>query len=378
MGSVHCLPTIIAALLGCATALGPTELLADDPPPHATENVILVTLDGLRWQEVFSGAEESLLDKERGGCRDVDATRERFWRTTSEDRRSTLMPFFWGTIAAQGRVFGNPDDGCVLRVTNGHNFSYPGYNELLTGFADSRIDSNDKRPNPNVTVLEWLHRRPGYDGRVAAFCSWDVFPFIINAGRSGIPVDAGWQPATTGPDPQALAALNDWAAEVPHQWENVRYDVFTHRAALEYIKVKQPRVIYISLGETDDWAHARRYDLYLDAAQRADRYIDELWNLLQSLPRYAGKTSLVLTTDHGRGETGADWISHGADIPGSEFMWAAVLGPDAAAAPAVEGTFTQSQIAATVAELLGEDYCAAAPQAAQPLPVLQASATEPQ
>jgi hypothetical protein len=144
---------------------------------------------------------------------------------------------------------------------------------------------------------------------------------------------------------------------------------------LEYIKVEQPRVLYISLGETDDWAHARRYDLYLDAAQRADRYIGELWSLLQSLPNYAGKTSLVLTTDHGRGETGADWISHGADIPGSEFMWAAVLGPDTPAGQRSSGTFTQSQIAGTVAQLLGEDYHAASPQAAQSLPVWERPAT---
>lgn len=357
---------LIAILLACSFSA--TAFAGDEQ--HQTEHVVLVTLDGLRWQELFAGADESLLDKDRGGVRDVDATRERFWRTDADERRTLLMPFFWNTIARQGRVFGNPDDGCVMRVTNGHNFSYPGYSELLTGYTDPRIDSNDKTPNPNVTVLEWLHRRPEFDGRVAAFCSWDVFPFIINEERSGIPVNAGWQAASIGPDADELAALNDWAAEVPHIWHNVRYDVFTHRAALAYLQAEQPRVLYISLGETDDWAHARRYDLYLDAAQRADRYLAELWDLLQSLPDYAGRTSLVLTTDHGRGETGADWISHGADITGSEFMWAAVLGPDTPATPPPQQPVTQSQIAATVAALLGEDYCSAVPQAAAPLPCL--------
>lgn len=355
------------AVLAAACCLASISHAAE--PAQQTENVILVTLDGLRWQEVFNGADESLLDKERGGCRDVAAARERFWKSSAEERRATLLPFVWNTIAAHGRIFGNPDDGCVMRVSNGHNFSYPGYNELLTGFPDPRVDSNDKRPNPNVTVLEWLHARPGFEGRVAAFCSWDVFPFIINSERSGIPVNAGWQPATIGPDPAVLAEINDWAAHVPHQWENVRYDVFTHRTALEQIKVEHPRVVYISLGETDDWAHARRYDLYLDAAQRADRYIAELWTTLQALPEYAGRTSLVLTTDHGRGETGADWTSHGADIPGSQFMWAGVLGPDTPAARPPAGAYTQSQIAATVAALLGFDYQAEVPRAAPSLPV---------
>jgi hypothetical protein len=33
-------------------------------PAHKTENVFLITIDGLRWQEVFRGAEEALMTKE--------------------------------------------------------------------------------------------------------------------------------------------------------------------------------------------------------------------------------------------------------------------------------------------------------------------------
>jgi hypothetical protein len=60
-------------------------------------------------------------------------------------------------------------------------FSYPGYNEILTGSADDkRITSNDKMDNLNVTFLEHLNKLPEYKGKVMAFTSWDVFPFIIN------------------------------------------------------------------------------------------------------------------------------------------------------------------------------------------------------
>ena len=88
--------------------------------------------------------------------------------------------------------------GSEVRVTNGHNFSYPGYNELLSGKADPRVDSNDKKPNPNVTVLEWLNGRDPYRGKVAAFCSWDVFPWIINRERSGVLVNAGLRARAVG------------------------------------------------------------------------------------------------------------------------------------------------------------------------------------
>jgi hypothetical protein len=160
-----------AVLIGlcCLTATVVAESLR-------TECVVLITFDGLRWQELFQGADQRLLEDE-AFVRDRPALRERFWDESPTVRRERLMPFFWQTICAEGQLFGDPDQNSLGRVTNGQNFSYPGYNELLTGFADERIDSNDKRPNPNVTVLEWLHQQDEFRGRVAAVASWDVVPF---------------------------------------------------------------------------------------------------------------------------------------------------------------------------------------------------------
>jgi alkaline phosphatase D len=55
-------------------------------------------------------------------------------------------------------------------------------------------DGNDKRQNPNVTVFEWLNRKPAYRGKVTAVGSWDLYPFIFNVERSGLYVNAGWVP----------------------------------------------------------------------------------------------------------------------------------------------------------------------------------------
>ncbi|MGD9855515.1 MAG: AP protein [Planctomycetaceae bacterium] len=336
--------------------------------PRVTENVLLVTIDGLRWQEVFGGADESLIDKVFGGVKNPDALKERFWRADAVDRRAVLMPHFWSVIATQGKVYGDSEHGSAARVENPHRFSYPGYNEILTGIPDPRIDSNDKKPNPHVTVLEWLNRREPFRDRVSAYCSWDVFPFIINTERSGIPVNAGWQPLDSKEGDPALAELDRTAEELPHYWDNVRYDYFTYRGALAAIERNQPRVLYVAFGETDDWAHAGRYDLYLDAALRTDRYIKGLWDTMQSLPQYKGKTSLVLTTDHGRGDTRIEWKSHGDDVPGSDAMWIAVMGPDTPPGVAKDASVTQSQTAATVAQLLGFDYHADVPDSAPALP----------
>lgn len=334
-----------------------------------TENVIFITYDGLRWQEVFGGADERLLDPKAKAVKNKEATRERFWADTPEERRKILLPFFWGTIVQEGQVYGDPASESPATATNGRLFSYPGYNEILSGYPDDRITSNAKKPNPNVTVLEWLSTRAGMQGRVAAFGSWDVFPFIINAERSGIPVNAGWMDLTESNDPEHIASLNAMADEIPKYWDNVRYDIFTYYGAVEYLKKHKPRLLYIAFGETDDWAHDRRYGLYLDAAQRTDNYIARLWETVQSMPEYAGKTSLVMTTDHGRGDTKDDWTGHGKSTEGSDKIWVAVLGPDTPALGVVQGAkVTQSQVAATVAALLGHDYRSAVPKAGAAIP----------
>src|SRR5229473_2260890 len=89
-------------------ALGPPASPAcagGKPAAPRTENVIVVTLDGFRWQEFFGGADETLLNKEFGGVRDLDWLKKRYWRGTAEERRSVLLPFFWNTLAKEGQIF---------------------------------------------------------------------------------------------------------------------------------------------------------------------------------------------------------------------------------------------------------------------------------
>ena len=341
---------------------------AQQSAPVRATSVILVTLDGLRWQELFGGADSSLL-ADTSVTRDT-AARARYWRDTAGERRRALMPFFWDVIAAQGQVFGDRSAGGGMRVTNGRKFSYPGYQEMLAGYPDSAIASNAKLPNPNVTVLEWLLTRPGLAGRIAVFGTWDVFPFIINEERSSIPVNAGWEPLALRQPTPGQELLNTLMETLPRIWEGERYDALTYRAAKEYFVAEGPNVLYLALGETDDWAHEDRYDRYLDAARNGDAFIRDLWEAVQASPRHRYRTALIVTTDHGRGSGRAGWSRHGAAVDGAEWVWAAVLGPDTPAlgSRADVADATQAQVAATVAALLGEDYRAAQPRAAPPLP----------
>ena len=349
------------ALLLCASLAA-----AGQQPPPVT-NVLVVTMDGMRWQELFGGASADYLTKEAGGVEDRAGIEQRFGGATHAARRERLMPFFWTVVAKQGQVFGDPSTGSAARVTNGMRFSYPGYNEMLSGFRDPRISSNDKVPNPNVTVLEWLNRRPAFAGRVAAFASWELLPWIVNEARSGIPSN-GDGPPVTEPRTDRERLLNEFASELPPYWGATRFDAPTLFGALEYLRTRQPRVLYVMLGETDEWAHQRRYDLYLDSAWRNDRMIKRLWDAAQSMPEYANRTALIVTTDHGRGDTPKDWPNHGKETPSSDRIWIAVMGPGISPLGVRSGiSVTQSQVAATIAALLEEDYARAQPKAAAPI-----------
>jgi hypothetical protein len=335
-----------------------------------TRNVVLIVTDGLRWEEVFRGAERSLISRQPGGVRDTTLTRKAFWRDDVAERRATLLPFLWSTVVREGVLLGNQDAGHRASITNTMKFSYPGYNELFTGWFDPRIDSNDYPPNPNVTVFEWLARDPAFKGRVGAIATWDAFRRIFNQERAGIDVIDGWDQPFRGAsarEPQK-AMINEVYRTTTRMWENNAVDSHMHLVAKEYIRTKKPRVLFLGYGETDEWAHDGKYDLLLQSAHRVDGYIKDLWDTMQAMPEYRGTTTFIITTDHGRGDGPAAWRDHGQDVPGAEHIWMAILGPDTPAQGVLTtGVATQSQVAATVAALLGRDYMKDAPRAGRPL-----------
>jgi len=354
----------IALLISlCASPSAPTQ------SEHKTKHIIFVMTDGLRWQEVFRGAQLDIINKKSGKVTDEAALKKSYWRASAEARREALMPFLWTVVAKQGQIYGNRDKKSEAYVTNGLFFSYPGYNETFCGFSDKRVDSNNKNLNPNVTVFEWLNNKPAFHGKIAAFGAWDLFPWILNSERSGLLVNAGWDVFTGMEATPDLTLINKLKLETPRVWEDEPFDALPFYTALEYLKQRHPDVLYISLGETDDWAHSREYKNYLDSTHRVDEYLRVLWETVQSMPEYRGTTTLIFSPDHGRGPTAKNWTDHGKEVPDSKYIWMAFLGPDTK--PLGErsqiSAVAQNQIAATLAQLLGENYTADVPKAGAPM-----------
>ena len=334
-----------------------------------SENLIIITLDGMRWQEMYSGA-DSVLTFDTIASYSEQYVKKHFWAPTASERRSKLMPFFWNTIVSKGILLGNRFVGSYVNNANPYWFSYPGYNEIFTGYPDTAVNSNDKIPNKNETVLEYLHKLPEYKGKVAAFCSWDVFSYILNAKRSGIYVNDGFT-NMSGNLSERQKIFNRLQHESPDLFHGgERLDVFTFHMGFEYLKNKKPRVMYFGFGDTDEFAHSGDYDLYLDAARKTDNWIREIWEYIQRTPGYMNKTTMIITTDHGRGAaSNGNWKHHGANIPGADEIWIAAIGRSIPMKGEVRNgaQFYQGQVAATIAFLLGKNFT----PAHKPMPLIQ-------
>jgi len=334
-----------------------------------TENVILITVDGARTQEIFGGLDAEIF-------RSVDKNFEKtaafknYNAATAQGRRERLMPFFWKTLMTQhGSIAGNRELKSSVQTTNKLFFSYPGYSEILTGQAhDDVIKSNGHPQNPYPSFLDFLTRKLGKGpNSVAEFSSWDAFMRIATTKPGSFVVNAAYETyPTNNVDINELFRLQ---SEVLAPWPSVRHDYFTFKLAMAHMKECKTRAIHIGFDETDDYAHDKNYERVLDALHKTDSWLKELWDFVEKDPRYRGKTSIIITTDHGRGNSAKDWFDHGEDVPEAQNIWMAFVSPQVS----LRGEWKdaepvyQNQIAATLCRFMNLDYSEQNPNAGKPV-----------
>jgi hypothetical protein len=339
-----------------------------------TQNLIIVTTDGFRWQEVFKGMDSAIANNKDYNQEDSAEIYKRYWDDDAVVRRKKLLPFIWTEIESRGQIYGNRSLGNKVDNANRYWFSYPGYNEIMTGNPDTLINSNSFPPNPQINVLEFLNKQARLKGKVAAFTAWDAFNRILNEDRAKFPVIAAFD-TVSGSLTREQKTINRLLLDSYRPWgEGECLDVFTHYGAFEYLKVKRPKVLYIAYGETDEWAHSGQYRDYLNAAHQVDEWIRELWNWVQSDPQYRNKTTIFITVDHGRGDKiKTEWRSHNNKILDSHEIWFAVIGPDTEAKGEMKTDVQihQQQFAQTFAKLMGYVFKPAHPVAEEVKTVLK-------
>lgn len=336
---------------------------------NKTQNIILITLDGARNQEIFGGLDKEIFISANKNA-EKSLAYKRFWAATPQLRREKLMPFFWGTLMrSQGSIAGNRELKSSVQTTNRLWFSYPGYSEILTGQAhDDVVKSNGFGQNPYPSVLDFLQKKLKLNtNEVADFSSWEVFNRIVTNKPGSFIVNAGYEEYES--KNKEIADLSRTQFQTLSPWPSVRHDYYTFSLALAHMIEFRPRVVHIGFGETDDWAHDKNYERVLDALKLTGDFLKEVWEFVQNEPAYRDKTTIIITTDHGRGNSTTDWFDHGEEVPEAQHIWMAFVSPDSQLRGEWKNSdiIYQNQAAATLCRFLNLDYSEQNPQAGKPI-----------
>ncbi len=319
------------------------------------DNIVVIVLDGMRWQEVFGGVDTVLLHN-TAFTKEKKIILDKYDDKNPELSRVKLMPFLWNTVAKNGQIYGNRKFGNYVNVANPFQMTYPGFSEMLTGYVDMAINSNKLVTSKSDNILEFLAKQEKFKNQIAVFATSDLFPFLLDKPNSQLYINS---------DSDTLDIRSEKAALINKMQKFIakptteRPDILTYFSALEYIREKYPKVIYLAFGETDAFGHAGNYDQYLETAHVEDKMIENLWNELQTMTQYKDRTTLLITCDHGRGgKNPLEWTDHGAKILDSGQIWLAAMGPNIHKRGEVQEQMQlyQAQIAATIGAILGFDY----------------------
>lgn len=251
--------------------------------------VVLVTIDGARWQEIFDG---------------VDPARVAPPRPTRSARE--LMPALHGLARERGAILGS-EAGAAIRASGPNYVSLPGYTEILTGRPPIDCRDNDCAPTRIPTFLD---DAASVGLRVAAFASWERLTRAATARPGTFLVSAGRDPGDT-----------------THPWPgsgDYRPDVRTAALALDYLEREQPDVLFLALGDPDEHAHHGDYDGYVRALEQADAILRRLLAILDAMGERGRATHVFVTADHGRAR---DFKDHGGFAPESSRVWLVGAGP---------------------------------------------------
>jgi hypothetical protein len=289
----------------------------------SADGVVLVTIDGVRWQEIFRGVDPGMASS---------AALPRGARLSARELTPNLHRLFFD----EGVVLGDPATGERFLASGPRFVSLPGYLELMTGSVTG-CEDNECRPSlPWILPRQIARSADAAPGSAAVFASWGRVARAVQPG-GGVVLTAGRDPSDEAPP---FPGSGDY-----------RPDQRTAALAIHYLVTHRPRFLWVALGDTDEWAHRHDYRGYLDALRFADAFVGELAAHLDEMGTSGARTTLLVTTDHGRDGGFAD---HGG-IDSATVWLMARGGPvgRGGVRPLAEDRHLRD-VAPTIAALLGE------------------------
>lgn len=384
MKNIFLIPFLFVTLISCSQNIDLSEEDSDYVEEENTKKLVVITLDGVRWQEIFRGADSTLLadyGSEQG--------KELFWSEDKEIRKERL--FDTDYFANHGSLYGNRDKNSPVYVKNSHRISYPGYHEIFTGNIGG-VSSNAATENPHETLFEYINRQPDYNEvtDVQVYAMWKRMRELFRVQSSQLMLFTPMQ--IEYGQPKETISLMHWMSENFRQnlegkdidefdvgyediistfndlhgdllpfggniLESVKTELLLYATGKEFMKKTNPKAAYFQFSMSDKFGHSGKYDEHLKSIHNVSVFIKDLIQYVENDPFYAGETSIFITTDHGRG-IGGNWKKHGSHVSRSDEIWFTLINPEEPAKGEVSDTeqYFQIQFAPTMGELIDIPY----------------------
>lgn len=262
-------------------------------------NVILLMLDGVRWQEVFHGTDPEL---------------------DEGDSEQVIFKNLFQDLGANDFLTGDKTMGNEMSVSNDVYISLPAYQSIMAGYTQSCLSNSCGRISVETVGERILREMNLSKYQVATISSWNKIPHSVEHIEGKTFVNAGQTPLLDETNDPETAEINRRQMADAPPWHDARLDKYTFAHAMNYLKKHQPRFLFISLNDSDEWGHKGHYKNYVSSLRQYDEWIASLIKTLQQMGEYGKSTTLLITTDHGRGD-GKNWKHHSALYPASEFIW---------------------------------------------------------
>lgn len=272
-------------------------------PPYKTEHVVIIVMDGARYQETFGNGELTYIPN---------------MATMSLD----------GSICTN---FHNP----IFTFTNG------GHAAMTTGVDEFINNSGFQYPTFPSIFQYWRQATGAPQTKCWIVSSKDKLFVLSNCDNA----------ADSSYDNQFMASYD---CGVNGPFTGYRADSTTFNRAMNIFNLHHPDLMLINFKEPDASGHAANWSGYLNGIIQGDLYVKQIWDYLQSDPYYAGTTTLFVTNDHGRHDDGHldGYVSHGDNCEGCKHIMLLAMGPDFKENFSTNESYVLADIPKTISQLM--------------------------
>lgn len=280
--------------MGCNTHLDTEYVIT--PTNYLTKNVVVVMIDGPRFSETWGHPEKAYVPKLANNLAQKGIINQEFYN-------------FGNTQTISGHTASITG---VYELMNNNGLQYPSYPSFMQYYLAATKQSPKKAWIVSAKEkLKMLGNSSNVDWRNSYLPSVDAID---------------------------------------------RRDTETFSRIKDIMLTHEPNLLFINLSGPDRAGHANDWEEYLENISIADSLLNEIVNLVDSIPSYQNTTTVFMTNDHGRHLDGIakGFVDHGDLCHGCTHINFFAYGPDFHSDLIINNQLReQIDIVPTIGQLLG-------------------------